>query len=139
MGTSPSPGGRRLATLGDDGTTRLWDTATWGLRRVLTGQGGPVKTAQLRHDGRQLLSRGEDGVLCICDVDSCCLLARLVWPGRVLIEAAFTADGQHILVRSTDGSQYLFDVRPASRSIPDLQTTITTGAQSLLPTIASPE
>ncbi len=137
--TSLSPDGRCLATSGWDGTTRLWDTATWRLRGVLLGHQGPVQQAQFRPDGQQLLSQSEDGTLCLFDVESGYLLARLHLPGRKLAEAAFASDGQSIVVRAVDGRQYLFDIRPEPRSVSEVRAAIAAHSPGLLQAIAGLE
>ena len=57
-----SPDGKLVATLSDDATVRVWDTATGAPLAVLGGLGG-VLTVIFTPDGRQLLTAGGDGVV----------------------------------------------------------------------------
>ena len=62
-----SPEGGRLATAHDDGSVRLWDTATGLETLTLHGETGPVKSLAFRPDGRRLLSVSADGTVVVWD------------------------------------------------------------------------
>ncbi len=47
-----SPDGRRIASAGDDGTVKLWDTTTGRLIATFEGHGGPVSRVAYSPDGR---------------------------------------------------------------------------------------
>ncbi|MEV4275154.1 nSTAND1 domain-containing NTPase [Actinoplanes xinjiangensis] len=64
------PRGLVLATCGEDGVVRLWDTVTRELIRPLTGHVGPVKTAQFSPDARSMVTVGTDGTLRLWDVET---------------------------------------------------------------------
>jgi len=62
-----SPDGGRLATAHDDGSVRVWDTATGLETLTLKGETGPVESVAFRPDGRRLLSAGADGKVVVWD------------------------------------------------------------------------
>ena len=55
-----SPDGRFVATGGDDGTARLWETATGREIRRFAGHGGTVHAIAFSPDGRFLLTGSSD-------------------------------------------------------------------------------
>ena len=55
-----SPDGTRLATAGDDGTTRLWDPTTGEQLTTLTGHTGSVNAVAWSPDGTRLATAGDD-------------------------------------------------------------------------------
>jgi len=58
-----SADGKRLASASDDGTIKLWNTATWEEILTLKGHTGPVRCVAFSGDGQRLLSGGDDGSL----------------------------------------------------------------------------
>ena len=54
------PDGRLLATAGEDATARLWDAASGGCVRTLTGHVGGVSGVAFSPNGRLLATVGED-------------------------------------------------------------------------------
>ncbi len=57
-----STDGTRMATVGRDGTVRLWDTQTWTQQLALPAHGGSAIAVRFSPDGRQLATLGEDGL-----------------------------------------------------------------------------
>jgi len=62
-----APDGRLLASAGADGMVRLWDPATGGQVRELTGHTGGVLAVAFAPDGRLLASAGADGTVRLWD------------------------------------------------------------------------
>ena len=62
-----SPDGTTLATVGDDGTVRLWDPATGQTTTTLTGHTGPVYAVAWSPDGTTLATAGQDGTVRLWD------------------------------------------------------------------------
>ena len=76
-----SPDGSRLASAGDDGTTRLRNSLTGQLVDMLAGHTGAVQAVAFTPDGTLLATAGHDGT------------TRLWNPTTGT--AAFSGDGRH--------------------------------------------
>ena len=83
-----SPDGTRLATSGQDGTVRLWDSHTGTQLATVTQAGAPVYGVVFSPDGRLLASLAEDGTVRI-DVMP---IGDLVALARQRVTRGFTDD-----------------------------------------------
>jgi WD40 repeat protein len=72
-----SPDGLKIASGGDDGTVRLWDTHTHACLATLEGHTGGVSSVALSADGRIIASGGVDGTLKLWDSTNFSLLRTL--------------------------------------------------------------
>ena len=102
-----SPDGRTLATASDDGTVRLWNTATGRIRATLTDPDGVPVAVAFAPDGRTLAAGGEGGVR-LWNVASGTVRARFPGQGTVFA-VAFSPDGRTIAAAG-DASVSLWDV-----------------------------
>jgi WD40 repeat protein len=62
------PEGSALASGGDDGMVRLWDTHAGGLRVEFGGRAGAVRSVAFTPDGAILASGGDDRTVQLWDV-----------------------------------------------------------------------
>ena len=58
-----SPDGTRIATAGEDGMTRLWDTSTGTMTAQCRGHTRKVLSVAFRPDGRRLVTASADGTV----------------------------------------------------------------------------
>ncbi|KAG0274928.1 hypothetical protein BGZ96_004013 [Linnemannia gamsii] len=65
-----SPCGKQIASAGDDGTVRLWDSETRESLFVLKGHTKPILSVKYSPDGRQLISGSEDQTVRVWNTQS---------------------------------------------------------------------
>ncbi|MFF5206095.1 helix-turn-helix domain-containing protein [Streptosporangium sp. NPDC000396] len=111
-----APGGRLMATAGDEGVVRVWDTADPHRPRPLAAlsahQGGAL-TAAFSPDGRTLATAGVDRVIRLWDVTDPrhpAALATLEGHGDTVRRVAFRGDGRVLASASYDRTARLWDV-----------------------------
>ena len=108
-----SPGGTMLATLGADGTARIWDVATQqqaGAPMTVDGPGTAGGAVAFSPDGRTLATAGADGQVQLWSVATRQRLGRPMAadPGTTML--TFSPDGGTLATAASDGSVRLWNV-----------------------------
>jgi WD40 repeat protein len=89
-----SPDSKTVATIGDGGMIRLWDTATGEVRRDLVGHGASILTVAFSPDGKTLATAGLDKVVRLWDPASGVELLSLKGHTAQINSVVFSPDGQ---------------------------------------------
>jgi WD40 repeat protein len=104
-----SPDGLSVASAGNDGLVRLWETATGKALRRFTGHQGNVDGLAFSPDGKTLLSSGTDGTARLWDTATG--RERIVLRGHVgtVNAVAFAPDGKTVATKSNEGVARIWD------------------------------
>jgi WD40 repeat protein/tRNA A-37 threonylcarbamoyl transferase component Bud32 len=108
-----SPDGTRLASAGDDGTVRLWDSETGKLLHTLTGHTGPVTCLVLSRAGDALASGGVDGTVQVWAIGGNQPRKQATFRGHILPvnDVAFSSNGSRVFSASRDATIQAWDAR----------------------------
>jgi WD40 repeat protein/transcriptional regulator with XRE-family HTH domain len=104
-----SPDGSRIATAGEDGDIRLWDSASGENLLTLSGHEGPVYEVIFSPGGNQIASAGEDGTARIWDSGNGQLMMTLQHDVPV-VGISFSPDEKRLATGGVDGSVFLWDL-----------------------------
>ena len=96
--------GRTLAGASDNGTVRLWDTASGQPAGPLEGHTGPVRAVAFSRDRRTLVSASDDGTVRLWDTASG-QPAGTLGRTRPVRAVAFSPDGRTLASATDDGTR----------------------------------
>jgi WD40 repeat protein len=103
------PYGKRILTIGVDGTARVWDAGSGEAIAVLKSESSHVRRASFSPNGKHILTEFADGTVRLWDAKSATATAILKIEGAALTNAAFTSDGRLIVTGSADGTVRIWD------------------------------
>jgi WD40 repeat protein len=107
-----SPGGRRLASAGLDGTLRVWETGAAGrqVAALAGGQVGALRSLAWSPDGRRVAAGGDDGVVRIWDTASPeAPPAELAGHQACVWSVAWSPDGRRLVSAGGDATVRLWE------------------------------
>ncbi|MEQ8786084.1 MAG: M56 family metallopeptidase [Pirellulaceae bacterium] len=95
-GIAFTPNGRRAVSCGSDRMVRVWDVASGGELRQLTGHSDELRCVAVSPDGSQAATGGFDKSIVIWDLNAGRLLRRLEGHRRSIWSIAYSPDGKLI-------------------------------------------
>jgi len=104
-----TPDGRRLVTVSDDHTARVWDAQTGAPLWTLRGHGGPVRFAAFSRDGRYVVTTSPDKTARVWDVETGRDVAVLKGHSSNVLTAAFSPDGRQVVTASVDNTARVWE------------------------------
>jgi hypothetical protein len=105
-----APDAKSFASCGEDGTVRLWDTATGKEKRRLEGHADEVTCAAFTPDGRHLVSAGRDRRLRLWDIAAGNEVRRFTGHTDAVRCVAVSPDGRRVLSGGADRTVRLWDL-----------------------------
>ncbi len=103
-----SPDGQHLASVGQDGTVRLWNLSGKQLTE-LKGHKGPIWNVSFSPDGQRLATAGDDRTARLWDLSGK-ELVQFKGHQEKLTSVSFSPNGQHIATASEDGTARLWNL-----------------------------
>jgi WD40 repeat protein len=89
-----APGGGSIATAGEDGSVKVWDTSIWKLDKILSKHEERATALAYSQDGRLIVSEDLTGLVIVWDVSSGEIIAELPGNDGLVSDAlAFAYDG----------------------------------------------
>ncbi|MHC4948802.1 MAG: WD40 repeat domain-containing serine/threonine protein kinase [Planctomycetota bacterium] len=103
-----SPDGRRVVSVSEDGTARVWEARTGEEIATMRGHDGPVLTAAFSPDGTVVATAGEDGTARTWDAATGAERLRLTGEAPIL-HVSFSPDGAWLITSDEGGAVRLWD------------------------------
>ena len=103
-----SADGTLIASASDDGSVRLWESAT-GEPLAVFEHGGPVESVTLAPDGETLASAGESGEIRLWSIPTGHAVATLAGQDGALFALAFDPAGDRLASGGADGRVRVWD------------------------------
>src|SRR5271166_1909826 len=104
-----SPDGKRVVTVSDDKTARVWDADTGKPLASLQGHTQSVRSAAFSPDGKRVVTVSDDKTARVWDANSGKPLAPLQGHTVQVLIAAFSPDGKRVVTASADKTARVWD------------------------------
>lgn len=108
-GVEFSPDGKRIVTASDDGTARVWDTATGVLRLTLRGHTNWLWQASFSPDGTRIVTASRDLTARIWDAKTGAPIRTLTGHLASVLDARYLKSGKEIATASADKTVKIWD------------------------------
>jgi WD40 repeat protein len=109
------PEGSRIASTGDDGQIRVWDTATGRLIQSMPGQKGGVNFPAFSPDGLVVAAANRQGGVSTWDLNSGREVMTFGGDGQEITAVAFNPDGTRLAAGGEGGIAHVWDLATGER------------------------
>lgn len=115
-----SPNGMRLATAGDDGVVRVWDTVSGQVVLTWSGHFSPVRSITFNQNGALLATGSDDQMAKLWDTGSGRPVLTLTGHTGPINSLAFSPDGKRLATASGDHTAKVWNITadPDQESLP---------------------
>ena len=114
-----SADGLRLATVGDDGTVRIWDPASHKELQKLSFNGGSLNALSWSPDSSHLAAGANDGTLIVWDTSSWAQSWTVPGHGTPINDISWSPlDGKQLLTANGDGTVGFFNGESGAAALP---------------------
>lgn len=110
FGLAWSPEGRKIATVGEDGSLRVWDSEHGTCTGKWYGHDDKICCVAWSPDGRMLATGSDDRTVCLWDAARGCLLRRMTGHYDHVLCVAWSPCGRMVASASTDRLVHVWDV-----------------------------
>jgi WD40 repeat protein/serine/threonine protein kinase len=109
LAIAATPDGRRLVTAGEDGSVRVWDSASGRELFTLKGHSQNVRSVAVTPDGR-IVAAGENGTIRIWDAANGQEFPSAIGYTGTILAATLTPDGRRLITGTRHGVVKVWDL-----------------------------
>jgi len=109
--------GRRIVTVSNDGTARVWGEDGRQAEPVIRGHQGEVYSASFDVDARRIVTTASDGTARVWNADGSGTVLELLGHDKPVVSASFSPDGTRVVTASRDKTARVWSADGSETSV----------------------